>query len=220
MVPVELMRDLMGANVNYAGDIINIFLPGKEILLCVGSDMAVMNGKTVKLDCVVMRNPANEIPYVPIRLILDAFGFEATWDSQWKRVEILDDRLMTSDRATLLGELDMLGKSGNVDDADPCGIEKVEIKNSGPVNPDSFDIRFYYQNKTGQDIPAEKLDFQYWILQANGVQTSAGGAKTFNQHRPALAAGGSNIDKITAQRKFDDSKIDFDYIILWARTLK
>jgi hypothetical protein len=220
MVPVELVREFMGVNVNYSSDIITISSAGKEILFCVGSEKAIVNGLIVELDAVIIRNSLNEIPYIPIRLILDTFGFTATWDNQWKRLEILDDRLMTSERAILLGEVDMLGRSGNVGDDDSCGIEKVEVENRGPLNSDRYDIRFYYQNKTGQDIPAEKLDFQYWVLQGNGVQTSAGGAKTYNQHRPALAAGGSNIDKISAQRKLDDSKIVFDYIILWARTLK
>lgn len=220
MVPVELVREFMGADINYAGDTITITLSGGELLLNVGSDMAIVNGETTKLDSAVKRNTTNEMPYIPIRVVLDAFGFTATWDNQWKRLEIMDDRLMVSESAEFFKQFDMLGSSGLVNPDYPCGITKVEVKDKGPAEPNSYSVNFYYQNKTGQDIPAGKLDIQYWILEEHSVQTSAGGAKTFNQNRPDLAKGAACFDKVSVYCMEHDGIADIEYIILWPRTLK
>lgn len=61
--------------------------PQAEMKLTVNSKKAIVNKKETKLD--VAPIVLNGTTYVPVRVILDAFGGSATWDNKAKRVSVL-----------------------------------------------------------------------------------------------------------------------------------
>ncbi|MGZ9586279.1 stalk domain-containing protein [Paenibacillus marinisediminis] len=65
----------------------SVALPKAEMKLTVNSKQAKVNDKDVKLD--VAPIVLNGTTYVPVKVILDAFGGNATWNNEAKRVSIL-----------------------------------------------------------------------------------------------------------------------------------
>lgn len=80
----EVAFDNIKANVSSEG---TIDLPQAEMKLTLGSKTATVNGTASQLD--VTPIALNGTTYVPVRVILDAFGGQTGWDSQLKVVSVL-----------------------------------------------------------------------------------------------------------------------------------
>ncbi|MDD4663738.1 MAG: stalk domain-containing protein, partial [Caldisericia bacterium] len=88
MVPLRLIADIFGADVLWESSKkqVEIALRFSKIVLKVGSNQAVMNGKTTSLDAPPIIQ--NGRVMVPIRFISEAFSSEVEWNQEEKRVII------------------------------------------------------------------------------------------------------------------------------------
>ncbi|MCE5223334.1 hypothetical protein LLG10_03980 [bacterium] len=88
MVPLRLIADIFGADVLWESSKkqVEIELRFSKIVLKVGSNQAVMNGKTTTLDAPPIIQ--NGRVMVPIRFISEAFSSEVEWKQEEKRVII------------------------------------------------------------------------------------------------------------------------------------
>lgn len=221
MIPVNMVEDMMGAQVDYGGDIIKISLSGKTILLCVNSDMVIMDGQAAGIGCPVVRNAKTLVPYMPIRVLLECFGFEASWDNDWKRLEICDERIMKTERVELMRELDWDGRVEKVENADAFAIKDFSLVHADQNDTMmEYGLRVQLVNQTGHIIPVDKQDIAYWIFEQGKIQSLSGGARTGHGPMPEVADGEMFHKDISISSSEDKQKADIEYIILWPRTLK
>lgn len=88
MVPIRFISEQLGAQVEWLekDKQVKISLDGAEIILTIGSDKALVNGKEDTIDC-----PAeidHDRTYVPLRFIAETFGAEVEWDESNMTVTI------------------------------------------------------------------------------------------------------------------------------------
>jgi len=80
----EVAFDNIRATLPAGGD---VTLPQAEMKLTVNSKQATVNGESKQLDVAPL--VLNGTTYVPVRVILDAFGGTAGWDNTTKKVSVL-----------------------------------------------------------------------------------------------------------------------------------
>ena len=68
---------------------------GKNITLTIGSNIAVVDSKTVLMD--VKAKIYNDRTYVPIRFVSENFGYNVSWENLTRSVYIVDDENLSED---------------------------------------------------------------------------------------------------------------------------
>lgn len=92
MLPARFVAESLGASVLWTEDEpdkVTVTKDGTLIIIQIGSDTAVVNGKTVKLD-----SPAfieNDRTYTPVRFISENLGAKVSWDEGSENVFIIKD---------------------------------------------------------------------------------------------------------------------------------
>ncbi|AFS77254.1 copper amine oxidase-like protein [Gottschalkia acidurici 9a] len=91
LIPVRAITEGFGANLEWNEETkeVKINKDGNEIILKIGSDIALVNGKEVKLD--VNANTFSNRTYVPLRFISENLGLKVEWDDESQTVEIDDE---------------------------------------------------------------------------------------------------------------------------------
>ncbi|KNF09752.1 membrane-bound metallopeptidase [Gottschalkia purinilytica] len=100
LIPVRAITEGFGATVNWNKETkeVKITKNGNEIILKLGSDVAIVNGKEVKLD--VPSNTYNNRTYVPLRFIAENLGLKVEWDKETETIEIEDKETEIEDDTT------------------------------------------------------------------------------------------------------------------------
>lgn len=91
LVPLRFISEALGAQVSWNPYTQQITIRGDwtEIVLTVGSNIALVNGEPVEIDAPVILKGAPEWrTYVPFRFICEALGAEVTWDPVTRTVRI------------------------------------------------------------------------------------------------------------------------------------
>ena len=88
MLPIRFIAEALGANVEWNGNEskVTIVKDDIEIIIYIGSNEALVNGKKVKLD-----SPAfieNDRTYLPLRFVSENIGATVTWDGDNEVVTI------------------------------------------------------------------------------------------------------------------------------------
>ncbi len=86
-VPVRFVVEFLGGSVLWDSTTKTITISlGGEIKLTVGSDVAYVNGKAVKLDVPVFIKDNRS--FVPLRFIAENLGFKVEWNENDKTIKI------------------------------------------------------------------------------------------------------------------------------------
>jgi hypothetical protein len=86
-VPVRFVAEFLNGTVDWNSNTRTITISlGGEIKLAVGSDIAYVNGKTVKLDAPVFIKDNRS--FVPLRFIAENLGFKVVWNQTDKTISI------------------------------------------------------------------------------------------------------------------------------------
>ncbi|MFS0915937.1 stalk domain-containing protein [Brevibacillus sp. 179-C 1.1 NHS] len=82
LVPIRVVGEATGSNVSYdaASQKVMLTKKGKRVTLTIGSKVAYVNGKQLKMD--VSPIIVNKRTLVPIRFISEAFGYRVQWDEK------------------------------------------------------------------------------------------------------------------------------------------
>jgi hypothetical protein len=87
LVPLRDVFDALGITVTRAGPAIHARLPTGNVTFSVNSALASVNGERVQLDARVI--DLDGTTYAPLKLLIAAFGAQATYDQHGARVEIV-----------------------------------------------------------------------------------------------------------------------------------
>ncbi len=94
MLPARFVAENLGANVSWDGEKELVTVSGKNlktneditILIYIGSDIAYVNGKEIKLDCAAFVE--NDRTYTPVRFISEELGASVEWVEDEQKVVI------------------------------------------------------------------------------------------------------------------------------------
>jgi TolB protein len=88
LIPVRIVSEALGINVDWDGILRKVTLTGsgKEVILHIDDDQALINGITYPLDCAA--KIVDTITYVPVRFVSQAFGANVNWKADEELVEI------------------------------------------------------------------------------------------------------------------------------------
>jgi len=94
LVPVRVVSEYLGATVGWdpANQRVDVEMPGRKVVLTIGSAEASVDGKTVELDspaCVV-----DGRTMVPIRFVSEALGAVVSWDGVTRTVTVESCRIV------------------------------------------------------------------------------------------------------------------------------
>ncbi|MEA3423019.1 MAG: copper amine oxidase N-terminal domain-containing protein [Bacillota bacterium] len=91
VVPVRALTEGLGASVSYDNETrkVTIVKDGKEIVLLIGSNEALVNGEIVSLDS--KAEITNSRTYVPIRFISEIFGLNVQWDGENEVIDVEEE---------------------------------------------------------------------------------------------------------------------------------
>jgi hypothetical protein len=93
MVPVRFISEQLDANVTFDQATHEVTITDAEtrdkIILTLQSDMAIWNGKSVKLDGAVRNRDGTT--YVPLKFIANALGAKVIWDNETKTITLSRD---------------------------------------------------------------------------------------------------------------------------------
>lgn len=104
MVSIDTYTRLAGADFNETGDVFTITENGSTLSLTNGKNEAVLGDQSVALPCAPVIT--NNVFFVPLRAVSNAFGFEVGWDTEKSMVSLV--RNETRDDMT---PFDLLAKS-------------------------------------------------------------------------------------------------------------
>jgi hypothetical protein len=117
LVPLRDVFDALGIVVTRAGDDIHARLPTGTVSFKVSSSIALVNGAPVTLDAPV--TDVDGTDYVPLSLLIAAFGAQAGYDQRGARVEIVSPyigRNSATEQARAGGGTDVQGIVSAIDD--------------------------------------------------------------------------------------------------------
>lgn len=121
LVPIVRIYGALGISVSREGDDIVAAAPRKTIALHLGSDLATIDSRTVRMD-----GPAVEIngaTYVPLRFVADSLGAAVTYDAKAARVDVI---------SSLVGRTPSLTQNGNGGRTQIIGTVTAVDLNSAP----------------------------------------------------------------------------------------
>lgn len=90
MVPVRVIAESFGAQVGWeeAAQTVTVSVPGKEIVLVLGSSEVYVNGESVTLDVAAMEQNGRTL--VPLRFITETFGYTVKYLPSTQQIYITD----------------------------------------------------------------------------------------------------------------------------------
>jgi len=136
LVPLREVFAALGIVLTRSGSSITARLPTGQVTIVVGSSFALVNGKRVALDAQVV--DVDGETYAPLRLLVAAFGAQATYDQRGARVEIVSafiGRNSGAEQRRAGGGTDVQGVVSAVDDdSSPPSITVVRGGTSRTVS--------------------------------------------------------------------------------------
>lgn len=92
MVPIRAVAEALGADVEWNGEANRVTLTraGKTVVMVLGSTVAMVDGKPVKMD--VAPYAEQNRTYIPVRYVSEFFGQTVSWDQEERRVDISEDK--------------------------------------------------------------------------------------------------------------------------------
>ena len=90
VVPVKAITQGLGATVTFNAETFEVTIVKDDIIivLTIGSNIALVNGKPVELDA--KSEITNARTYVPIKFIAETFGLSVEWDADTDTIDIDD----------------------------------------------------------------------------------------------------------------------------------
>jgi hypothetical protein len=90
VVPVKAITQGLGATVTFNAETFEVTIVKDDItiVLTIGSNVALVNGKPVELDA--KSEITNSRTYVPIKFIAETFGLSVEWDADTETIDIED----------------------------------------------------------------------------------------------------------------------------------
>ena len=172
------MRDVFGAlgiAIERDGDRISAKLPTGSVSVSVGSMYATVNGKSVSLGTQVLE--VKDAVYVPLELLIVAFGVQASYDQRGAKVDIVSDyvgRQSGAEQARADGGSDVQGVISAIDgDSVPPSLTVVRGGTSRSISITS-DAKIWTEDVTihsqirGQLTDVRVGDAVHAILQHDG----------------------------------------------------
>jgi hypothetical protein len=218
MVPIDMAEELLGASIKQKDDAITISLGKDTISLLTNSNIVRYNDKKVELDTPSYVDQDTGAIFIPIRILIDGFGFEAHWDNNWKHLSIQDERIMKTETLQLIADFDSNGWEESVDNPFAFRIRSIHTERMEDDSRIEYKFAIGLQNITGETIPKGKTDIAYWIMTNNSFRTNFVGSIGASDERPPVV-----VDEII-MKEFTDSLFKgnneelIDYLILWPRT--
>lgn len=180
MVPVRAIFEGVGAQVNWEESTKRVTgnMAGIEVVMSIDSDVAVVNGNNVQMDCSPLIIDGRT--FAPARYVAEAFGCSVEWDSENKTVNIKTPLFeQTTVQDTTLSETT----------TETTTQETTETTTDPMLNYDE-----YYDNGTytiGVDMPegeyvvfadADKIGYVYNYAKDGNVSTTTGKRYIYNKH--------------------------------------
>lgn len=224
MVPVNLAEDFMGAIVDQINDEVTLSMSGNTVVLNLNSNIAMIDGKIVPMDNPMTLNVDTKIIYVPIRILIDSFGFAATWDNEWKQLYLEDARFLKTEKGLFMKEVDWESRSENIDNWSAFRVNSFNLDESIYVDESGVEthrgtIDIQIQNVTDELIPEGKQDFAYWIFTNGSIQTSGSGVRIYYEKRPEVKKDEIFNKELPFTFFASTGYKRIEYIIVWPKTL-
>lgn len=159
MISADTYARLSGADFKEAGDDFTITENGKTLSLANGKTEAMLGDQPLVLPCAPLKT--NNVLYVPLRAVSNAFGFEVGWDAEKGLVSL--DRNETRDGMTpfeLLAKSTAASKAYSTYSMDGSCDMDLEIMTDGKLVEDA--PKNLVMNLNGQ---IQNEPFQYYIVQ-------------------------------------------------------
>ena len=133
MVPLREVFEKLGAKVNYdeATENITAVKGARDVTMTIGSDSALVNGQTVKLDYPVIYIDGST--YVPIRFVGEALRYDVTWDENTRTVHLKGN-------GVTLADFDSVGGGGQT---------STVVISSGPARTEEISVTADTHVRTG-----------------------------------------------------------------------
>ncbi len=149
LVPLRDVFEALGVAIRRSGNTVDARLPTGEISIAVGTSTATIDGKRIDLDAPVV--DIGGATYVPLTLLVAAFGAQATYDQREARVEIVSafiGRNSSAEQQREGGGSDVAGVVSAIDaDSSPPGITVVRGGTSRTIAITS-DAKFWIEDVT------------------------------------------------------------------------
>lgn len=218
MVPIDMAEELLGASTKQMSDAYTMSLGNDTISLSVNSNIVSYNGKSVEVDTKPYVDQETKTVFIPIRTLIDGFGFEAHWDNTWKQLSIQDERIMNTETLQLIAEFDSDGWEGSVDNPTAFRIRSFQTERKEDDSRIQYKFIIELQNITGETIPQGKMDIAYWIMTDKSFSTNSIGSIGASDERPPVGVDETIKKEITDAIFKENSEYLVDYLILWPRT--
>lgn len=97
MVPIRAVAEALGADVEWVAqsDRVTLKRAGKTVVMALGSTVAMVDGKPVKMD--VAPYADQNRTYIPVRYVSEFFGQTVSWNQDSRRVDIHEDKSSWAD---------------------------------------------------------------------------------------------------------------------------
>lgn len=221
MIPVELIEDMIGGEVNETDDTISILFLDQEIKLNKKLNVANVDGVNIKLDTRIITNEKNGLTYIPIRILIDTYNLDTSWNHEFKQVSIQDSNIMKTSKVEWIEELDWDGNPENIEEPYAFQIQSFDVsKGTSSDESQNYKVTLNVENITGNDILEGKADIAYWIYTNKSLITLSGGARTMYESRPMVLEDEVIYKNIDFDVTKYEAEADIQYIIFWPRTSK
>ncbi|MBB6217978.1 hypothetical protein HNQ80_004115 [Anaerosolibacter carboniphilus] len=100
LVPVRALTQAFGAEVGWNSETkeVTISKGDVEIVLKLGSNIAIVNGQEVEIE--VPAETINSRTVIPLRFIVESLGLKTNWDEDSETIEIIDEDQTTDETTT------------------------------------------------------------------------------------------------------------------------
>ena len=149
LVPMRDVFGALGIGIQRAGGRITARLPTGTVIVNVGSSFAQIDGKSVPLGTQVVE--VGQAVYVPLQLLISAFGVQAQYDQRGAKVDIVSDyigRQSGAEQARADGGSDVQGVISALDlDSSPPSLTVVRGGTSRTISVTS-DAKLWIEDVT------------------------------------------------------------------------
>lgn len=102
LVPFRSIGEALDADIDFSGKKVSFKEGNKTIQLTLGSNVAIVDGKQIKLDAKVVSKKGRT--YVPLRFIIENLGEDAQWDNAGNWVWIGEKKIPTPEEIGIKNE--------------------------------------------------------------------------------------------------------------------
>ncbi len=149
LVPMRDVFNALGIGIQRSGQAIDARLPTGTVSVTIGSSFAKIDGKNVPLGAQVVEN--GDAVYVPLQLLVVAFGVQANYDQRGAKIEIVSDyigRQSGAEQSRAGGGTDVQGVVSALDlDSSPPSLTVVRGGTSRTISITS-DAKLWVEDVT------------------------------------------------------------------------